>query len=363
MTSPSSQPISSLSQFLCQSGVETRFYDLGRRISKIGSTDFEAFEMGQIAYPAPYLQQAWLGLVFWVPHQEQAATVWFLRFPLDEQGKLQLPERDRFLQMLVTAVGANLQAARAGENLQAVLEGNPFVFTPPPERQAAFHARIKLTLRQPPSQYYQPVQNYLTAGVMDPQARESWQDLGLQGFADVAVRWQKKDTYGPLLKALPLLPAPVLTSLCECLENEAVDAKVATALVQRLEPLFNGQGNTADDETSKLVAATVRALSNSIATGMRQQLLSRLIGSELAQAPEVMVAIATRCGDDLLEPSLTLPFLELLARYPQQTFNRVMADLLFQPHLRTALLTAFRNPERSEPLSRAIGALLQPKQQ
>jgi len=363
MTSPSNQPISSLNQFLRQSGVEVRYYDLGRRICKIDNADFAAFEAGQLAYPTPYLQQAWLGLVFWSPDQEQATTVWFLRFPLDEQGKLQLPERDRFLQMLLTAVGANLEAARAGENLQAVLEGNPFVFTPAPERQAAFHARIKIILRQPPSQFYQPVQNYLSAGVVNSLSREQWQGLGLQGIADVAVRWQKKEIYTPLLKALPLLPAPVFTSLCECLENEAVDAKVASALVQRLQPLIADHGNGIDEETGKMAAAAVRGLSNSIATGMRRQLLLRLMDAELAQVPEVMVAIATRCGDDLLEPSLTLPFLELLAKFPQQTFNRVMADLLFQSHLRPVLLAALRNPDRSEPLSRAIGALLNQKQQ
>ena len=69
---------------------------------------------------------------------------------------------------------------------------------------------------------------------------------------------------------------------------------------------------------------------------------------------------ATRCGDDLLEPTLTQPFLEQLSLYPQDTFNRVMADLLYQPHLRPTLLQAFRNPERSDALGKAIGGLLQP---
>lgn len=355
------QAITSLGQFLTQIGVHARFYNLGRHISKISAAEFEAFEKGSIAYPTPYLHQAWLGLVFREEENDQAsatsATIWFLRFPLDEQGKLLQPERDKFLQMLLSAVGTNLEAAKTGKQLQAVLEGNPYVFTPPPERQAAFHARIKVNLKLPASQYFDTAKYYLETAVHQDKDRELWQAVGLQGLADIAVRWNKKDIYTNLLNALPVLPVEPFASLCECLENEPVDAKIATAICQRLQQFSEAPAETAN---TKAIAAAVRGLSNSIATGMRRQALARLLSGEQAKASEVLVAMATRCGDDLIDDSLTLPFLEVLAQYPQDTFNRVMLDLLFQPHLRQAFLKAFRQPERSETLSLAIGALLNP---
>ena len=269
------QAITSLSQFFSQMGVKTRIYDIGRRITKISAADFSAFEEGHNAYPAPYLHQAWLGLVFWEPDNSETPMIWFLRFPLDEQGKLLLPERDKFLQMLLTAVGDNLKAARDGEQLEAVLEGNPYVFTPPPERQAAFHARLKASLQLPPSQFYDTAKYYLETAVHRQEEQELWQAVGLQGLADIAVRWNKKDTYGFLLKALPVLPAVPFASLCECLENEPVDAKVTAAICRRLEQLNEGphEGDPKNDnliaenvnaDNAKTVAAAIRGFSNRI---------------------------------------------------------------------------------------------------
>ncbi len=356
-----SQTITTLSQFLTGLGVDTRFYDLGRRISRLSPECFQEVEEGRIAYPTPYLHQAWLGLVISTPTAPQAPMIWFLRFPLDEQGMLRLAERDHFLKTLLTAVGANLEAARAGRQLEAVLEGNPYVFTPPPERQAAFHAHVKISLQLPPSQFYDTAHYYLETAVHKPDEVALWQAVGLQGLADFAVRWNRDNHHGALISAIPALPLQPFSCLCECLENEPVDAKVAVALYGRLTQLLRDQSDAdPKEDNARAIAAALRGLSNSVSTDVRQRAIAELLRSNATQIPDVMVALATRCGDDLIAAPLTLPFLEALATFPQDTFNRVMADLLYQPHLRRAFLSAFRQPHRSETLAQAIGGLLQP---
>jgi hypothetical protein len=342
--------ISSIGQLLDQMGVTTRVFDLGRHIQEISTTTFAQFEAQSIAYPAPYLHHAWLGLLFWDPETAELPLLWFIKLPLDEQGKLVLAERDLFLQQLMVALGANIAASKQGEQLAAVLEGNPYVFTPSPERQAAIHARVNLLLNNPPSNFYEPACAYLKSDL------SQWQTLGLQGLADIAVRWQQHQT--DLIRILPALPAPALIGLCQCLENEAISGALGKALHNRL---LREIQSPHDEQDTSLVAALIRGLSQCQALQLRHKTLLQVLHAPAGQQIEVLAAIATRCSMDLCDLTLSLPFLEALCLQGQNSFNRVLADLLFCAPLRPHLLAAFRQPQRSELLAASIGGLLNPE--
>lgn len=340
--------ITSIGQFLDSMGVHSRIFDLGRHINELPSQHFQNFEAGHVAYPAPYLHHAWVGLLFWEPDATDIPLLWFLKLPLDEQGKLDLPARDRFLKQLLTAVGSNIEAVKEGKQLQAVLEGNPFVFTPTPERQACLHAKVKTLLQLPPSQHYQACCDYLQSDL------QQWQQLAVQGFADLAVRAAEHQAV--LMSSIPRLPNPALKSLALCLENESINGALCKVLGQRIE-----QESLHSETDSDLIAALVRAISRSQAVELRHKLLLRLLNNDTTQplAIECLVAIATRCHLDLTNPDVCSAFLESLAQHNQDTFNRVLTDLLFLPSIRPHLMAGFRHATRSEQLATAIGGLIQ----
>ena len=169
--------ITTLGQLLKQMGVNVRFYDLGRRIEKLSPEQFQSFEDLLKPYPRPYLQKALVGVVFWQQATIEQPSVWCLRLPLDEQGMLIAHERDLFLQHLLVAVGNNLDAAQRNKQLSAVLEGNPYVFTPAPEKLAAFNAKIKVALKLPPSQYFSSTLNFL-----EDNDYSDWQNIPPAGY-------------------------------------------------------------------------------------------------------------------------------------------------------------------------------------
>lgn len=343
--------ITSIGQLLDQMGVTTRIFDLGRHIQEISTATFAQFEAQAIAYPAPYLHHAWIGLLFWDKDTPEIPLLWFIKLPLDEQGKLVPAERDRFLQQLMVALGSNIEASKQGKQLAAVLEGNPYVFTPSPERQAAIHARVNKLLGKSPSDYYAPACNYLHTDL------SQWQSIGMQGLADIAVRWPEHQA--DLIRTIPEMPAPVLTGLCQCLENEAINGALGKALQTRM--LIETQQG-ADHQDTSLVAALVRGLSQCQALELRQKALTQLLGSTAGRDIEVLAAIATRCGLDLCNPLVCMPFLEALCIQGQENFNRILADLLFCAPVRPHILEAFRHPQRSAMLAEAIGGLLNPGQ-
>ncbi len=339
--------ISTIGQLFNHLGMSSRIFDLGRHIRELDSDTFAQCEAHTIAYPTPYLHHAWLGLLFWDPATPEVPLLWFIKLPLDEQGKLVPAERDRFIKQLLIALGNNLEASKQGQQLAAVLDGNPFVFTPTPERQAAIHARVNLLLQRPVSNFYQPACDYLQGDL------QHWQHLGLQGLADLAVRWQEHQA--ALVNAIATMPDTPLASLCQCLENEALNGSLGKALQSRLQ-----QALDAPEPNALVVAALVRGLSQCRAQALRQKALTQVLNSRAAEQIEVLAALATRCGDDLCQPELALAFLEALSRQGQHHFNRVLADLLFNPDWRPHILASFRAPQRSAGLSQAIGGLLNP---
>ncbi len=348
--------INSITDFLTSMAVQYRFFDCGRRIEEVSNTTMVHIENNRQPYPTPYLQHAWIALLFWDPQDTNTQQLWFLKFPLDEQAKLIPAARDAFLKQLLLSAGNNLQALADGEKMRGILEHNPYTFTPTPERQASMHAKAKQLLGLEPSQYYATTCTYLNGDLKD------WHHLAIQGLADVSVRWPQHQQ--ALSVALPNLPQTPLLSLCQCLENEPITGPLTNAICQRLIQEREHSPNSHNSHNSDaVVAALIRAMSASQSSELRQKTLQSLLLEQAPLAIEALAAIATRCCGDLHNPLLCLPFLEQLALHPQVTFNRILADLLFLAELRGHILGCFRMIERSPQLAVAIGGLLYPAQQ
>ena len=349
---PANQLPSTLTALIASADFNLRWFDVGRRIQPIGQNVAQAFEEGSASWPYPYLRQAWCGLLLW-PIDKAADSnpvVWFLRLPLDEQGKLLLPIRDRFLKQLHSALYPEGNETKdPGKHLQQALEDSGLVFTPPADRRAIFHAKAGRLLKRPASDHFPAAKAY----AKDP-ASFPWDQLALQGIADLAVRWEEE--HGSLKTNLHRFAAPALIPLCQCLESESIDHQLAEPLIKRAE-----QTLVSSEPDLKLLTAVIRGISHSIATGMRQKFLLKVLESDAGKNGEVLAAIGSRCSDDLQVPELAQLWLEnLSASQPQQTFNLLLTDLLFLPQLRNDLLEVLRNPERKESVARAFGEFLQP---
>jgi len=340
-----------LGHFLQQTGSEAHYFDLGRRVAEIPPATMSAFEQVEIPYPQPFLRAAWLGVLF--RHEgehpaEAAPTIWFLRFPLDEQGKLIQAARDDFLSRLLEA--ADVSNAALDNALDNVLDDNPHGFAPRPERMAVFHAKAAKQLGQSPSQYHAHALDYFRGTL----GFEQWSFVGLQGIADVAARLDENDNTSVLARAIPRLPATPFAALCNCLENEAIDAALGRALAARI------AAGLAERDPA-VVAAGIRGLSHGMDRAAVAATVGQVLESALGSHVEVLAGIAGRAWEILEDAALRSRFLERLAECEagQRAFDNILADLLFLPTLRDSLRETLRAPNHSPRIKAAIDAFLQ----
>ncbi len=341
--------IQTLTDFLRSTDASFRIFDLGRRISKLSQEQFEKFERTEIPYPLPLVQHAWLAVMIWHPKQPQQHLIWFLKFPLDEQGLLVQAARDDFLNRLAKSVGSQLLQQSADQD---PLKDNPFSFTPDTEKMAAFHARATRIFKQPASAYYQPARDYLSG----LKGFEQWDQVGLQGIADISARLDQDDNARLVSKAIGQLPAPPLEALCASLEHEPPGPQISQAISARL-----SQAIDQADSSPNLLAAMLRGLSQSHSQELRYDALRRVLNSRFGAEIEVLAAIASRCWEALKDESIRRLFMDRLAinSAGQQSFNLMVRDLVFIPGMRASIMESFRDPQRSDDLSRAIGAFFQ----
>ncbi len=331
-----------LSDFLDQIGARPHFFSLGRRITEIPGERFLAVENAQEPWPQPFQQAAWLGIQF---HDTQTDEphLWFLRFPLDEQGLLVQTARDEFLRRIIDQATQPETDKTDGDE-----DDNPFGFKPNEAQMANLHARIAHTLSQPPSSHYDHALEYFSG----EQGFDQWQFVGLQGIADVAVRHAE---HGDMLtRAIPQLPVEPFNVLCGCLENETVGDAIVTSIDQRLQ-----QALQQDTPEATHVAAALRGLSNG---QPREKVIAATLSaltSKLGSHPEMLAAIAGRGWETLYENTLRHQFLLCLAQSGQRAFDSIIADLLFLPVLRNLLLTDIRDEQQPPEVHQAVAAFVQ----
>ena len=343
MTKSNSFP-QTLSEFLQQTGAQMQFYDMGRRLVEIPGADMLAIERQQQAYPQPFLRSAALAVLFSYPDNNAASNdqqIWFLKFPLDEQGLLQQAARDDFLRRMMERLAEQALAKHDPESTQNppdIPEDNPHGFTPREDRMACFHARVAKQLGRPASQFYAHAADYFTGS----NGFEQWNFVGLQGIADVATRLDENDNLATLIKAIPHLPITPFAALCSCLENETIDPALSAALSARI--------STALQETDTNIAAnTIAAAIRGLSYGNDQQALIAALHSVLdsnsGRNVEVLATIAGRAWQCLEQTDTRRNFLYNLALCDagQKAFDNIMADLMFMPGLRQPLLDELRD--------------------
>lgn len=349
-----------LSQYLSELEGQYRLFDVGRRIRKIDKTQFKQFEDLEISYPFPYLQHAWLALYITQPNDIGNETLWFLKWPLDEQGKLIQYVRDDLVMRLIRLSEMPLNTQTDTE-IDDPLKDNSFSFNPDDIRRANLHAIINHSQHRKPSSHYDPVVRYLQAGTLNGQELANWKNLGMQGIADAAAK--SSDIEASLKACLPKMPSEVYLAFAQCLEHSEVSHGVADAAFTRLKQ------DMASSDNSPAVEAGLRIIGACFSDQVRIDAWQAWMDSDYKNDVACVLAFATRNYDDLaFMPQNITPFLITLADFNQEgsdaysVFIKIVSDLLFLPGIRNVLLNALRNPERPEALGFAMQALLDSKQ-
>ena len=338
--------MNTLTDFLEQSKCQFRIYDLGRKVSKIANSVFKKIEHNQQAYPYPIQQHAYIGITFWQVSAQKEHFVWFLKMPLDEQGLLKITAQTSFIKMVVEAMGNDL-TAEVSKELQDRLASNPFIFKPNAEKLAIFNAAINASFIRPPSSFYNGALRYFSGATN----WNEWQELGIQGIADLVARLDHDNNQQNLINALPHLPQQPLQSLALCLEHQSqINSELAQAIADQA--TFELQAGRQENAILLL-----RALSSAPAVGITKALLEDQFSSDLIHNVHWYVGIAGRAWHVLEDETLLNRFLETLANNHASLFPQLFTDLVAVPSLREKVLKQLRLPARSPALTQAIGVL------
>ncbi|WP_353668074.1 DUF3549 family protein [Marinomonas sp. THO17] len=344
--------IESLSDLFNMVGCQVTYYDLGRCINRITPQQAIQFDRKQQAYPYPFRQHAWLACLLrntQGERQEQntEAVIWFLKLPLDEAGALNLGTRDHFIKSIVDKILHKGQE----EGLSEALEDSPYAFKPDQERMASFHAILAKDLHQDTSRYFADVIQYLR-GDIDSHS-DSWQSLGLQGIAELAVRVDQPEEHQLALKALAKAPAPFVSALCHALEHQALPNEIRDSLLAKL----------GEEQDPMLRASYVRALSKG---EFVEQLLLPLFGllGDLSQCNDddihLIAALAAKCPHWIaLNPQLLRIIMEKLAHRQDAfiAFKQITAEFSQHPETKQPLWQLLRSERISSQLAQAVGHL------
>jgi len=347
----SDHQITTLSEFLKHSGARYRIFDMARRVAKISNEDFVDIEKTNQPYPYPLQKIAHFGIVFWNPDLADKHYVWFLKFPLDEQGLMVQAARDEFLVMLLDRVGECMLAANEGEQIQGALKDSPYTFKPRDDKMAAFKAKASVSLAVKPSKHYEPALAYFTGKT----AAEDWQLLSMQGVADVAIRLSDKQTVSAIANTITNVPEPPFITFSTFLEHSQPTISLVESLSQKLDSLLQ-----AEQLNIALVSACLRAVSNSPAIGLVDQMVMQVLNhKEVGQDIEVLATLSGRLWRIFEQADLCQLFVERLAENNAgySGFSQVLADAMYMPGLRESIMTALRSPARSQTLSLRVGEL------
>lgn len=347
-----------LNEYLAQLDGQYRLYDVGRRIRKLDKTQFQKFESLDTAYPFPYLQHAWLALYISPPKQPENETLMFLKWPLDEQGKLIPYVRDDLVRRLIELSKTPL---KVDSEIEDPLKDNPFAFKPDDVRLANLHALIQTSQHRKPSSHLDAVVKYLQAGTLNPNNLNHFEGLGLQGIADVSARL---DDYKTSLKAcLPHLPQEALLAFSQCLEHHTIPVDIAEVMAKRFKHDITQPDNVIN------VEAAMRVIGASQSDALRIETWQSWFDSDYANNMACVLAFATRNYDDLaFIPERINDFLVNLALLNKEqdssftAFIKIAGDLLFLPGIRNLLLNALRNENRPAILGEALQALMNSRQ-
>lgn len=336
----SATSINTISEFLLHAGTEYRVFDMGRGIKSMSHQEFIDFENNITPASHPRNGSVWFGIVFWNKQLNHEHYIWFIKLPIDENGLLIAATRNQFLEIVVTALGNNLEHA---QSRQAELPENPFVFQPPQQQMADFNALSKASLGIESKNGSDRVRQYLQA----PSVQD-WRGLSVQDISNFSVQLTQHTSEQRLLaKNLSLLSPQFLTSLCSSLENITVDKELCLALIKLAretnEPLAK----------STLIRALCAQSEIEVQAFIDEQLESEAIPIE------VLIVIAGRLWSVLYDKNRLQLFMQRTAQADNsfELFKGLYSDLVQLPVLRQALHALIRSPDKPNALTLAVGAL------
>jgi hypothetical protein len=337
--------ISSISEFLLHAQTEYHVFDMGRTIRPLNTQKFLNIENASEAAPFPRQEHAWFGIVFYSRQLSREHYIWFVKLPIDEKGLLISATRNHFLQIITDALGAQLER---NKEAQGRLPENPYTFVPNQQQLADFNSISRGVLNLPPSEYYSTAVRYLA----HPQAY-NWQEIALQGIADVAASVRRKD--GALLITAHLFEtAPqVQQALMSSLENYPLDKNVSQQLIDNAEQHFTDL---------PLIQWTLRALSQSVASMVVKGFINKILDSQHNTAPEIMLLIAARHWQYLKDDKILRPYIERLALIDIELCADLYSDLVRIPDIRPTMLNVIRWQDKSPALTQVIGHLFSGQQ-
>lgn len=342
--SMNSKSIHSLSEFLLHAGTDYRIFDLGRGVYPVASQTFLDFENGKVCPPRPRQQHAWYAVVFWQTNPQAQRYIWFVKFPLDEQGLLIQASRNHFLQIIVDALGNQI----AGEQSNNELPDNPYTFVPSQQLMAQFSAIARLALNDKKSEALEQARQYLQApAIID------WQQLPVQAIADLAVAIDDKQA-AHIIENFRHFSEPFLEALFSSLESVSLPDNLQTFFIEQLNMV-------AKDEAQKhVMLGLLRALSTPDYHPQINQAVNDLLDKTSQPDMHLLSVIAGR-HDAQLDTLTAQRFLEAAAKadadgaYKHELFIGLFSDLVQIPTLRRTMLTLARahqnNPLMQAPLN------------
>jgi hypothetical protein len=337
--------IETLSELLKLSGSQYRLYDIGRLVSKLPKDNFEKVELNQLPYPTPTQGHACIAIAFWQKESSQP-YLWLLKLPLDERGLLNQGARNHFIAIIVEALGADL-TQQTSKKQEELLSSNPYLFTPAQYKLASLNSKIKVDLKQLPSEYFSPFKEYLSQeGNWD-----NWQHVGVQGITDFIARIKQNNNDELLINALPYLPTEVLSPVCSALENEEFSISLINALISEFKLALFCKDN----------ANKAPVLLRSLAANSHHVYVKDTV-SQILNQPEVstdlLVTLSSRCWLALAdERTLSSYFEHLLKSKESELFSSIFKDLVTLPTVRAIAFQCIRSESRSPALAKAVGQL------
>ncbi|MCL1147118.1 DUF3549 family protein [Shewanella sp. 10N.261.52.F9] len=328
--------ITTLSEFLKTANTQFQVYDMGRRVQHIDMMAFHQIEELHSPYPSPIQGHAQFAIVFWDASQQH--YIWFIKLPLDERGLLSSAPRIQFIKMIIEALGRD-PTQPLTEQQQEQMANHPFNFKPTQEKLAVFNALVRKQLSQKASPQYEFAYQYLSG----QHPSEQWQNIGLQGIADVCIRNNELDHHNILVDGFDSWALEVQVAVCQCLEHLNIDEALALKLQAQLSMV---------DIAHK--PYFLRGLASQ--PQLTQQAIAHLDEADLLAA-DMLISIAARNWSALKDEQTLTIYLEALAKQQQHFFNQIFADIVAIPLIRTQLLSQLRNPDRSAQLATAIGGL------
>ncbi len=339
-----SQAPATISELLKLSGSQYRLFDIGRLVSKLPKEQFEKVELNQLPYPTPIQGHACIAIAFWQKQSSQP-YLWLIKLPLDERGLLNQGARNHFIAIIIEALGADL-TQETSKKQEELLSSNPYLYTPAQYKLASLNSKIKVELKQKPSEYFLPFKQYLNNAVN----WHNWQGVGVQGITDFTARIKQDDHCDLLINALPHLPEQVLSPVCCALENEQYPVAVIDAIIIALNDAL------VSEQKRDMVPQLLRALAaNSQHIHVKQAIKQLLSQRQLSS--EILITLSGRCWQAFADVKTLACYFEHLLNNDLTLFASIFKDLVAIPAVRPIALQCIRAKDRSTALAQAIGTL------